>query len=120
MIKDIEEKAKQNTFFRHVLENGEHSQVVLMSIAPQGEIGEETHPDNDQILYLVEGDGKAVINGEEQPFEEDDLILVKAGTKHNFINTGNEDLKIITIYAPAHHPAGTIYKTKTEADQATY
>lgn len=117
-IENIEEKAKENTFFRHVLETGDYSQVVLMSIAPGGEIGEEIHKDTDQILYLVDGEGKAVINGDEQPFKKSDLILVKAGTKHNFINTGKEDLKIITIYAPPHHAGGTIHKTKEEADKA--
>lgn len=120
MIKNIENKAKENTFFRHVLENGNHCQVALMSIAPGGEIGEEIHKDNDQILYLVEGEGKAVINADEQPFSPGDLILVKAGTSRNFINNGTSDLKIITIYSPAHHPAGTIHKTKEEADKATY
>lgn len=118
MIKDIKDKAKENTFFRHVLETGDWAQVVLMSIPAGGEIGEEVHEATDQVLYLVEGNGKAVIDGDEQPFDEGDLILVKEGTKHNFINTGDEDLKIITIYSPPHHPGGTIHKTKEEADKA--
>lgn len=118
MIEDIKEKCKQNTFFRHVLETGKHTQVVLMSIAPGGEIGEEVHSDNDQVLYLVEGEGKAIVGGDEQPFQEGDLILITAGMRHNFINIGDEDLKIITTYSPPHHPQGTIHKTKQEADQA--
>ncbi|MCL4416588.1 MAG: cupin domain-containing protein [Actinobacteria bacterium] len=120
LIKDILNKAKENTYFRQVLETGSHTQVVIMSIPPQGEIGEEVHPDNDQVLFLVSGAGKVVLEDEEQPYTEGDLVLVRAGTKHNFINTGSEDLKIITTYSPPHHPSGTIHKTKAEADNAGY
>ena len=80
----------------------------------------ETHPDNDQVLYFVDGEGKAILSGEEAVIKKGDLVLVKAGTEHNFINTGDEDLKIITTYSPPHHPAGTIHKTKEEASQASY
>lgn len=120
LIEDIEAKAKQNTDFRQVLETGKNTQIVIMSIPPQGEIGEEVHDTNDQVLYLVEGEGKVVLNGEELPYQKGDLVLVKAGTKHNFVNTGTSDLKIITTYSPPHHPTGTIHKTKAEADSAGY
>lgn len=120
LIKDIKEKAKENSYFRQVLETGSHTQVVIMSIPMGGEIGEEVHKDNDQVLYLVEGEGKAVLNGEETDYQEGDLVLVRAGTKHNFLNTGNKDLKIITTYSPPHHPQGTIHKTKEEAASANY
>lgn len=119
-IHDIREKAKENTYFRQVLSTGEHTQVVVMSILPKEEIGEEVHTDNDQVLYFVEGTGNAVIEGEEKPFSENDIFLVKAGTRHNFINTGEKDLKIITAYSPPHHPDGTIHKTKEEASKADY
>lgn len=119
-VEDIKEKAKQNTYFRQVLESGQHTQVVIMSIPPGGKIGEEVHLDNDQVLYLVKGKGKVVLDGEEKSFRSGDLVLVKAGTMHDFVNTGSEDLKIITTYSPPHHPAGTIHKTKAEADQAGY
>lgn len=117
-IHDIEDRAKENTFFREVIETGEHTQIVVMSIPAGGEIGEEVHPDTDQVLYFVEGEGKAVLDREEINFDDEDIFLVRAGTKHNFINTGTEDLKIITAYSPPHHPVGTIHKTKEEADQA--
>ncbi|MCL5784986.1 MAG: cupin domain-containing protein [Patescibacteria group bacterium] len=120
LIQDIKEKAKENTYFRQVLETGEHTQIVIMSIPPKGEIGEEVHPDSDQVLYLVEGEGEVVLNDEKSPYREGDIVLVRAGTKHNFINTGMEDLKIITTYSPPHHPAGTVHKTKEEADHAGY
>ena len=119
-IHDICAKAKENRYFRQVLETGEHTQIVLMSIKPGEEIGEEVHDDNDQVLYFVQGKGKAVLEGEEKEFGEDDVFLVRAGTKHNFINTGKEDLKIITSYSPAHHPAGTVHKTREEAQKAEY
>ena len=119
-IHDISDKAGGNTYFRQVLETGEHTQIVVMSIPAGGEIGEETHKDNDQVLYLVSGEGKAILNGEGKPVGKDDVVLVKAGTRHNFINTGAEDLKIITAYSPPHHPPGTIHKTREEADKAGY
>ena len=119
-IHDISDKARGNTYFRQVLETGEHTQIVVMSIPAGGEIGEETHKDNDQVLYLVSGEGKAILNGEGKPVGKDDVVLVKAGTRHNFINTGAEDLKIITAYSPPHHPPGTIHKTREEADKAGY
>lgn len=119
-IGDVSAKAKENSYFRQVLETGNHTQIVIMSIKPGEEIGEEIHPENDQMLYFVEGQGKAVLEGEEVVFDKDDIFLVKAGTKHNFINTGAIDLKIITSYSPPHHPSGTIHKTKEEADKAGY
>ena len=121
LIKNIKGRAKENTYFRQVLENGKHTQVVIMSIAPGEDIGMETHPDNDQVLYFVEGTGKAVLNGEEADIEKGDLVLVNAGTEHNFMNTSdNEDLKIITTYSPPHHPAGTVHESKADAEKANY
>lgn len=120
LIKDINGQAKANAYFRQVLENGAHTQAVIMSIPVGGEIGMETHPDNDQVLYFVEGQGKAILNGEEAEIGGGDLVLVNAGTEHNFINTGDMDLKIITTYSPPHHPAGTVHKTKEEAAGAGY
>jgi len=119
-ITDAFGKAKANTFFRQVLETGKHTQVVIMSIPPGGEIGEETHTDNDQVLILVEGEGKVILDGQEAPYKAGDTVLVNAGVKHNFVNTGSIDLKIITTYAPPHHPAGTVHKTKEDADNAGY
>ena len=119
-IHDISEKALKNSYFRQVLETGEHTQIVVMSIAPGGEIGEEVHTQNDQVLYFIKGEGKAILDGEEVNFEKDDVVLVKAGIRHNFINTGSKDLKIVTFYSPPHHPEGTIHKTKEESDKAGY
>lgn len=119
-IGDVSQQAIANTNFRKVLETGNNTQVVLMNIKPGEDIGEEVHEDTDQVLYFVQGVGKAVLDGEERTFDNDDVFLVKAGTRHNFINTGDVDLKIITAYSPPHHPAGTIHKTKEEAQKADY
>lgn len=119
-IEDILNQSKKNTYFRQVLETGKHTQVVIMSIPSGGEIGEEVHNGTDQVLYLVEGEGKVILNGEEKTYKSGDIVLVHDGTRHNFINTGADDLKIITMYSPPHHPAGTIHKTKEEAEKANY
>ncbi len=119
-IHDVLDKALENTYFRQVLETGEHTQIVVMSIAPEEEIGMETHKNNDQVLYFVQGEGRATLNGQETPFKKGDIFLVQAGTEHNFKNTGVQDLKIITAYSPPHHPQGTIHKTKDEAAKAEY
>lgn len=115
LYSNIAELAKQNSNFRKVLFTSAHSQVVLMSLLPEEEIGMETHPDNDQILYFVAGSGKAIVNGEEHMFGAGDIVEVPAGAEHNFINTGSEDIKLFTVYAPAHHPDGTVHATKEDA-----
>lgn len=120
LIKGIAQKARENTYFRQVLETGANTQIVIMSIPPGGEIGEEVHEKEDQVLYFVAGEGQAILEGEAQPIEEGDIVLVNKGAKHNFRNTGLEDLKIITTYSPPHHPTGTVHKTKEEADKAGY
>ena len=116
-IGKINQQAIENEFYRQVLATGPHLQVVIMSIPAGGEIGEETHLDNDQVLYLVEGRGQAILNGQAEPFGKGDVVLVPAGTKHNFTAAADEPLKIITVYAPPHHPDGLVHKTKAEADR---
>ncbi len=113
---DIANQAKENDYFRKVLFTNSHTQVVLMSLKPGEDIGMETHEDNDQILYFVTGNGKAVINGEEHSIDAGDLVDVPAGAEHNFINTGDEAMKLFTVYGPAHHPDGTIHETKADAE----
>lgn len=117
-IKDIYQQAKDNQYFRQVLATGKKVQVVIMSISPDSEIGEEVHPDNDQTLFLAEGAGQVVLDGQAADYEAGDLVLVPAGTKHNFITKGDAPMKIITTYSPPHHPDGTVHKTKAEADAA--
>ncbi len=112
----IEELTRENTFFRRVLYTGPHHQLVLMALAPSEEIGMEVHPDNDQFFRFESGEGKVIIAGEEHIVKDGDVAIVPAGSDHNVINTSSTNpLKLYTIYAPSHHPDGTIHKTKAEA-----
>ena len=114
-VEDVKRLTKQNTYFRRVLHTGNHSQIVAMSISVGNDIGDEIHPTTDQILYIIDGEGEVVINGERRRIEEHDIIFVPAGASHNIINVDDEDLKLFTVYAPPEHPDGTIHKTKEEA-----
>ena len=115
---DIVARARQNDAFRREVITGQHSQVVLMSIPPGGEIGEEIHDHVDQVLVFVEGDGEAILEGETSRVPANGMAFVPAGTKHNFRNTGTSPLRLYTIYAPPEHPPGTVHQTKAEADAA--
>jgi mannose-6-phosphate isomerase-like protein (cupin superfamily) len=117
---DIVAVARKNDDFRRVILTGEHSQVVAMTIPIGGEIGEEVHADVDQVLIFVDGQGDAILEGERNPIDENDLVFVKAGTKHNFVNTGEGPLRLVTIYSPPEHEPGTIHATKEEADAAEH
>ena len=113
---DILARAKRNSYFREVVSTGPHAQVVVMSIPPAGEIGEEVHHDVDQVLVFVEGEGVAVLEGQRSPMSPGRLVHVPAGTRHNFVNEGSVDLKLYTVYAPPQHAPGTIHRTRAEAD----
>jgi mannose-6-phosphate isomerase-like protein (cupin superfamily) len=115
---DIVGLATENASFRRVLVTGEHCQVVLMSVPPRGEIGEEVHDHVDQVLVFVAGIGEAILGGERSPVGPGSLAFVPAGTRHNFANTGQEDLKLYTVYAPPEHAPGTVHETKADADVA--
>ncbi len=117
---DIRRLARENEDFRREVMTGPHSQVVLMSVAPGSEIGEEVHDDVDQVLVFVEGTGEAVLEGQSSGVEPGDLVFVPAGTRHNFVNRGDTALKLYTIYSPPEHPAGTIHHTKEEADASEH
>ena len=112
----IEEETLKNNFFRKVLFTGPNSQLVLMALQPNEDIGSEVHTENDQFFRFEAGEGKVVIDGQEYPVKDGDCIVVPAGAEHNIINISDtEMLKMYTIYSPAHHPDGTIHKTKAEA-----
>lgn len=110
---------EQNSYFRQVLFTGAKSQLVVMDIPAGGEIGEETHTHVEQILFFLSGSGQAVLDGVESPISAGDVVVVTPGTKHNFLNTGTEALKVYTIYAPPNHLDGVIHKTKADADADT-
>jgi mannose-6-phosphate isomerase-like protein (cupin superfamily) len=113
---DIVEAAKANTFFRQVLSTGKYAQVVVMSIPPGGEIGEEVHEHVDQVLAFVEGEGAAILEGAESAVGPDRLVHVPAGMRHNVVNRGSGDLRLYTVYAPPQHAQGTVHRTKADAD----
>lgn len=117
-LEDIKKLTKENSNFRKVLYTGKHSQIVAMSISVGGDIGEETHPNTDQILFIVDGEGEAIVQGITRRIEEHDVIFVPAGTLHNFRNTCDEDLKLFTVYSPPAHPDGTIHPTKADAQKS--
>jgi mannose-6-phosphate isomerase-like protein (cupin superfamily) len=117
---DILRLAAENRAFRRELLTGPKAQIVLMSVPPGGEIGEEVHDGVDQVLVFVEGEGEAILDGESSPVEPGRLVLVPAGTRHNFVNRGDADLRLYTIYAPPEHPPGTVHETKAEADAAEH
>ena len=116
---NIEKVTKENNFFRQVLFTGKHSQLVLMSLKPLEEIGNEVHEDTDQFFRFELGQGKVTIDGDEFEVSDGSAVVVPAGSWHNVINTSeSEELKLYSIYSPAHHPDGTVHVTKEEAIQA--
>lgn len=114
---NIEKDTLENENFRKVLYTGKHSQLVLMSLIPNEEIGMETHTDNDQFFRFEKGTGKVIIDGNEYDVTDGSAIVVPAGAEHNVINISATDpLKLYTIYSPAHHQDGVVRKTKAEAE----
>lgn len=116
-LKDIAKLARDNDNFREVIYTGRNSQLVLMSLKVNEDIGEETHEAVDQILFFVEGKGQAILNGQSHDFTAGDVSFVPAGTKHNFINTGTANLKLYTVYSPPNHPPETLHETKEDAQK---
>lgn len=114
---NIEKDTVENMNFRKVLYTSKHSQLVLMSIPPKGEIGMEVHPDNDQFFRFEKGTGKCLIDGNEYAVGDGVAVVVPAGAEHNIINTSEaDDLKLYTIYSPAHHKDGIVRATREEAE----
>jgi len=114
---NIEKDTLENNNFRKVLYTGKHSQLVLMSLGPKEEIGMEIHPDNDQFFRFEKGQGKCLIDNNEYEVKDGSVIIVPAGAEHNIINVSEtEDLKLYTIYSPAHHKDGIVRATKKEAE----
>ena len=114
----IATEAEKYADFRRVLWTGKNTQLVIMTIPPDGEIGEEVHEDIDQILTFVSGTGEARIDGSKKKVAQGDLVVVPAGAKHNFVNTGPNPLVLHTVYGPPEHADGAVHKTKEEADEA--
>lgn len=122
-ILNIEQATVENSAFRVAKWTGSQMQMTLMSLEPGDDIGLEVHEDHDQFLRIESGRGLAQLgpNAEnftlEQDVADDDAIFIPAGSWHNVTNTGNEPLKLYSIYAPAEHPHGTINETKADAEE---
>lgn len=114
---NIEELTLANTDFRRVLYTGEHTQVVLMTLKPGQEIGEEVHADKDQFFRFESGTGEVRINGRANPVEDGIAVVVPAGAKHNVVNTGDEPLTMYTVYGPPDHKDKTVHVTKDQAER---
>lgn len=114
---NIEKLTLENSNFRKVLYSAPHCQLVLMSLAPNEEIGMEVHTDNDQFFRFEAGQGKVIIDGNEYSVADGDAVIVPAGSEHNVVNVSDsEPLKLYTIYSPAHHKDGVVRATKAEAE----
>lgn len=113
-VVDIEKVTTENTDYRRVLYTGEHSQLVVMSLEPGVEIGEEVHH-LDQFIRIEEGTAKVILNGTDEHVLKDDwCVIIPAGTKHNVINESDVPVKLYSIYSPAEHKDGTVHPTKAD------
>lgn len=115
-VADIEELTVGNTDFRRVLYTGKYLQLVLMTLQPGEEIGEEVHEDHDQFFRIESGSGEVRIDGKATAIKDDDAVIVPAGARHNVINTGDQPLALYTLYGPPEHRDGVVHRTKAEAD----
>ena len=112
----LEKETEKNSDFRRVLYTGKHSQLVLMSLKPGEEIGEETHNDVDQFFRFERGEGKVIIDGVEHRVKDGDGVIVPAGARHNVVNISKRvNLRLYTIYSPPEHQDGVVRHIKQEA-----
>lgn len=115
-VANIEKLSLENANFRKVLYTAKNSQLVLMSLNPGEEIGEEVHT-LDQFIRVEAGTGKAILDGVEHLFEDGSAVVVPAGARHNIVNTGGSEMKLYTIYSPPEHKDGTIHPTKADVQE---
>lgn len=121
LVVNIDETSDANRNFRTALWTGKYLQVTLMSIPVGGDIGVEIHPDTDQFIRVESGCGVALTGcscselNHRQTINRHSAVIIPAGTWHNLVNTGDCPLKLYSIYAPPHHPFGTVHRTKADA-----
>ena len=121
-VTNVTKKAMQNTNYRTALWTGCHAQMILMCIPVGSDIGPEVHEDTDQIIRIEEGIALVEMGtcGCKPDLRvrvcKEDTIFVPAGTRHNVINMGRTPLKVSSIYAPPHHPAGTVQCTQKDSE----
>jgi mannose-6-phosphate isomerase-like protein (cupin superfamily) len=110
-VADVKKAAKENNYYRDEVFTASKSQLVLMSLRPGEDIGTEVH-DGDQIIYVVDGDGYVVLDGQRQEIDKGSIVFVPAGVRHNVVNGDHDAMKLFTIYAPAQHAPGTVQLEK--------
>jgi len=114
---DIQKRTLDNEDFRRVLYTGKNIQLVLMTLKPGEEIGEEVHEDRDQFFRIEEGEGTVYIDGAANRVEDDFAVIVPAGARHNVVNTGSAPLRLYTIYGPPEHKDGVVHRDKAQAER---
>jgi mannose-6-phosphate isomerase-like protein (cupin superfamily) len=125
-IGDIEQATLDNETFRTVLFTGDHTQLTVMRLAPGEDIGREAHPHLDQFLRIERGRGRVELGATEGQIDETHdvgdnwAVIVPAGVSHNIVNTGTGELKLYSLYSPPEHPAGTVHRTKADAEAAEH
>lgn len=123
-VENMERVAEYNSNFRTAIWTGSHLQMTLMSIPACGEIGQEIHPDTDQFIRVERGCAVVSMGKNRNRMDivrnmrRGDAVFVPAGTRHNIVNAGRMPLKLSSIYAPPHHPKGTVHRTKEDAERA--
>ncbi len=116
-LDDIERATLDNDDYRRVLYTGHHLQLVLMTLQPGEEIGEEVHEGHDQFFRIEQGEGQIVIDGQSRRAQAESGIIVPAGARHNLINTGSEPLKLYTLYGPPEHRRDVVHPTKADESE---
>jgi mannose-6-phosphate isomerase-like protein (cupin superfamily) len=125
-VGDIEQETLGNDTFRTVVFTGEHTQLTVMSIEPGDDIGGEVHDGHDQFIRIESGSARVELGGSEgeparvQDVADDWAVIIPSGTWHNVVNTGDEPLKLYSLYSPPEHPDGTVHRTKADAEAAEH
>ena len=115
---EIAAAARSNDAFRRVLHTTGHVQLVVMTLQPGEDIGAEVHEHNDQVLSFIDGSVRADVAGETRQVGPGDVVVVPAGTEHNFTNVGTEPARLYTLYSPPDHSPDTVHETKADAETA--
>lgn len=118
-VGNIEELSEKNSDFRRVLYTAKNLQLVVMTLKPGEEIGEEVHEDGDQFFRVEEGQGEVQIDGTSSRIKSGDAILIPAGARHNIRNTGKDTLHVYTLYAPPEHRDRTVHASKADAEKSS-
>lgn len=114
-VTNIERDTISNDDFRRVLYTTGLSQLVLMTLQPGEDIGQETHDGHDQFIRVEAGRAVVRLNGEEKPLEDGSAVVIPAGVEHNVINASDSELRLYTLYTPPEHADGTVHRTKQDA-----